>query len=392
MTESLNRKIARRYSKAVSNENFRSDGTLLATATVYDSTADLPTSGIERGAQGYVSSNQRLYIRGTGGWYNIATINNTPTINSVQTAGGDSSPFTLATDGSTTTVITITATDTEGFPITFSATTDVGFDSIATVSNDSSVFTITPLSEDSAGTATSGTLTFKASDGVNIASEVATFTIVFKVDNSAYTVFLVKGSGNNKTNDAAPTDAKSNTVTSSGTYNTAKSPYSRRSVIFRNDAAGTNYIRADAALDSLTSTTPDCTFEGWYYINSAGNTTFEALFGCNAANDGDNILIAAYKSNKLEIIYNKQTTQVSTKNIPVGEWFYLTVTLDSSDGLRAYINGQLYISDTVETLHAALSACDFLIGAEFDSNESVGNYLNGYVSDFRIYLFLIQII
>ena len=111
MAESLNRKIARRYSKAVSNENFRSDGTLFATATVYDSTADLPTSNVTRGAQGYVSSNQRLYIRGTGGWYNIATINNTPSINSVQTARGDSSPFTLASDGATTTVITITATD-----------------------------------------------------------------------------------------------------------------------------------------------------------------------------------------------------------------------------------------------------------------------------------------
>ena len=200
MAESLNRKIARRYSKAVTLDNFKSDGTLVATARVYDSTVDLPTSGIAVGAQGYVSSNQRLYIRGTGGWYNVATINNTPTINSVQTAGGDSSPFTLAIDGTTTTVITINATDSEGFPITFSAVTDVGFDSIATVSQDSSVFTITPFGEDSAGTATSGTLTFKATDGVNIASEVATFTLTFKVENCNFTTLLLKASGNNGTN------------------------------------------------------------------------------------------------------------------------------------------------------------------------------------------------
>ena len=179
-------------------------------ATIYDSTVSLPTTGVSAGAQAYVSSNQRLYIRGTGGWYNIATINNNPTINSVQTAAGDSSPFTLAKDGTTTTVITITATDSEGFPITFSAVTDVGFDSIATVSNDSSVFTITPFSQDSAGTATSGTLTFKASDGVNIAREVATFTLTFKINRSNFTTLLLKASGNNG-NNTDINDASSNT-------------------------------------------------------------------------------------------------------------------------------------------------------------------------------------
>ena len=52
MAESLNRKIARRYSKAVTLDNFKSDGTLVATARIYDSTVDLPTSGIAVGAQG----------------------------------------------------------------------------------------------------------------------------------------------------------------------------------------------------------------------------------------------------------------------------------------------------------------------------------------------------
>ena len=182
MTESINRKVARRFSRAVENNNFTSTGSIAGQAVFYDSTSDLPTSNIANGSQGYVVSNQRLYIRGTGGWYNIATINNSPSISSVRSDSGLSSPFNLAKDGITTTVIKINATDSEGFPLTFTATTDVGFDSIGTVSSqDSSVFTITPFSEESAGTATTGTITFKASDGVNIASEVASFVLTFKI-------------------------------------------------------------------------------------------------------------------------------------------------------------------------------------------------------------------
>ena len=52
---------------------------------------------------------------------------------------------------------------------------------MATVSQDSSVFTITPKSEANATTST-GTLTFKATDGVNIASEISTFTLTFSPD------------------------------------------------------------------------------------------------------------------------------------------------------------------------------------------------------------------
>ena len=189
----LNRKIARRYGKAIDLDNFKADGSLATGAPeIYDSAGLLPTSGVAVGTQAYVTANQKLYIRATGGWYNVATVNTTPTISSVADASSNTSPFDLAKDGSTTTVITITATDSEGFPLTFSAVANSGFNGLATVAQDSSVFTITPKSQ-AAATTTSGTLTFRASDGVNIASEIATFVLNFAAivdQTSTYTTPL----------------------------------------------------------------------------------------------------------------------------------------------------------------------------------------------------------
>lgn len=180
----------RRFAKIANDVT--ADGTLTAAAispdvdlgggiTVYDSTGLLPYVGNEAGDQAFVNSNNRLYIWEGAGWYNVALINRSPSILSVTDAEGFASPFTLADDGSTPTIVTITAADSDGDPITYTVTKGSGFDSIATVSQDSSVFTITPLSEDSVGVAISGTLTFNVSDGVNISSSVSTFRTDFLI-------------------------------------------------------------------------------------------------------------------------------------------------------------------------------------------------------------------
>ena len=62
---------------------------------IYDSAGLLPTSGVTNGTQAYVTANQKLYIRATGGWYNVATVNTTPTISSVADASSNTSPFDL---------------------------------------------------------------------------------------------------------------------------------------------------------------------------------------------------------------------------------------------------------------------------------------------------------
>jgi len=145
---------------------------------IYATRADMPASNNEAGDQAYVTENNRLYIWNGSGWYNVALLNVAPSIQSVLDSDSGTTPFSLATDGTATT-ITITAQDSDGDPVTYAAVTDVGFDGLATVSQADNVFTITPFSEGVA-TTTSGTITFTATDGVNSASSgVQTFTLSF---------------------------------------------------------------------------------------------------------------------------------------------------------------------------------------------------------------------
>ena len=184
---SLNRDIANSIGVAVENDVITETGEVSGGVSTYATTGDMPLTNNSAGDQAFVTGNDRLYIWSGSGWYNIAIVNNTPAINRIVDSDNDSdwTSFALKTDG-TSNIVTIVATDPEGFPITFTATTDSDFDQIATISQDSSVFTITPFSEDSAETGT-GTITFTASDGVNIASAVRTFSLTFSVGFTDFT-------------------------------------------------------------------------------------------------------------------------------------------------------------------------------------------------------------
>ena len=139
---------------------------------LYATPDDLPLVGSNAGDQAYVTSTNRLYIWNGTGWFNIALINTNPTI----TTGG-AATYELARNGSATT-ITLAATDPEDVPIAWSyAVTAGSLGSTATVSQADNVFTVTPSStEADAGTFS---LTFTASDGVNIATSTSAFTLSF---------------------------------------------------------------------------------------------------------------------------------------------------------------------------------------------------------------------
>ena len=143
--------------------------------SVYSTLDSLPTSALTAGDQAFVSENNRIYVSNGSGWYNVALLNATPTL-SISPSGA----VTLATDGTTPTVITLTATDSDNADanLTYSVESDGSFTDIATLSQDSSVFTITPLAEGSA-TPGSSTLTFKVSDGISFGSGTTTFSLTF---------------------------------------------------------------------------------------------------------------------------------------------------------------------------------------------------------------------
>ena len=149
--------------------------------TVYATLDDLPTSGLSAGDQAFITSTNRIYVSNGSGWYNVALINATPTL-TISPSGA----VTLATDGSTPTVITLTGADSDNADanLTYTVESDWSFATIATLSQDSSVFTITPLAEGSA-TPGSSTLTFKVSDGISFGSGTTQFSLTFGPDWSA---------------------------------------------------------------------------------------------------------------------------------------------------------------------------------------------------------------
>jgi hypothetical protein len=143
----------------------------------YTTIEELPLSGNKVGDQALVTSTNKLYIWTGSGWYTIALINQTPTWDS---NGQPLSTYSLDADSpQQSIVITLLATDPEGFPISYSAIADSDFLSIASISQDSSIFTITPKTESQVPEGGSGYVTFKATDGSNIASSIAEFTLIF---------------------------------------------------------------------------------------------------------------------------------------------------------------------------------------------------------------------
>ena len=171
------------------------------------SSADtLPAIG-SNGDQAYVTSTNRLYVYTGSGWYNIALVNSSPVFTI-----SPNSTYELSTTGAQTN-ITVLAIDSDESPITYSTVTDSNFDAFASIAKDSDngrSFTVT-VDSDAASTA-SGTVTFRASDGVNIATAVSTFSITFTVINSHHSVLLLKS--NDSDNDTGTlTDRSSNNYT-----------------------------------------------------------------------------------------------------------------------------------------------------------------------------------
>jgi hypothetical protein len=145
----------------------------------YTTAAELPTTGLTAGSQAFVTSTGRLYISNGSGWYNIALINQAPYW--IEQPDGS---YALSTTGLST-VITILAGDSDGSVPTYTATSDSDFNSIATITTDSegadgTRFIITPIdSENGTAIAGTGTVTFIATDGINQASVVSTFSLTF---------------------------------------------------------------------------------------------------------------------------------------------------------------------------------------------------------------------
>jgi len=252
--------------------------------TVYSTIGDLPLSDVTTGAQAYVSSTNRLYIWNGTGWYNIALINTAPTI----TTGGDAA-YTLATDGAPS-IVTLEANDPEGLPIIWSyAVTAGSLGSTATVSQSDNVFTITPstLEADAGGF----TLTFTASDGVNLATSASEFSLAFAGDWS-----LATQQAKIQASDRGASDRFSDPVSISGDGNTIIAGARLEDTGGSNAGAAFIFARSgstwteQALLQTSDIETND--YFGWAVSISADGNTIIA--GASGEDTGDTDVGAAY--------------------------------------------------------------------------------------------------
>lgn len=347
-----------------------------SSTTVYATIDLLPLSGASTGDQAYVSGNNRLYLWNGTGWYNIALINTTPSIS------GASATYDLATDGTATTV-TITATDPEGIPITYSIASDTS-GNIATVSqgtgSNTNVFTITP----STNAANAGTfsLTFRASDGVNIATAVSSFTLVFTVSNSNYTTALITSVGANNAVNNSFDDASTNnhTITANGnvTQNTF-SPYRRGGYSAYFDGTG-DYLGAGGSSNNE-SLSGDFCIEAWIYPTGTNDGT---ILGNYLSGPNRGWSIRSYTNNNLYLYFqinggSQIVYQTATDSVNPKEWNHV-VWCRSGTNTSVFINGTRADNRTLSG--TAAGAGGVAVGSL--SQGFVGYHFTGYISDARV--------
>lgn len=338
----------------------------------YSSVINLPLSGNNIGDQAFVSENNRLYIWTGVGWYSIALINQTPAWDS---GGQPLSSYTLDADSpQQSTIISLSATDPEGLPISYSYITGGSMDSMATVSQDSSVITITPNTLGQLGPGTyTGTITFRASDGVNLASALSEFTLSFvtTVENSRYTSALITTNGTTGSNNVI-TDSSPNNYTITNTTNYAQitsfSPYRSGGYSWFFDGTG-DYISTPS--DAITIGTNDFTYEAWIYptLNQGWGAIISPVYGTGGIG-------LFYNSGNLTA-YGSGTLLSWTGILQLNVWQHVAFTRENNV-LYLYHNGVKYGTSAANTYNLINSL--YNIGANGSGSENFG----GYISNARI--------
>ena len=358
--------------------------TAAAGTATYSSADTLPVSATN-GDQALVTSTNRLYIYTNGGWYNIALVNTTPYFTTSAAATYD-----LSTTGAATT-ITLLAVDSEGINIVYTATTDSDFDGIATLSRDSDngrIFTITPTdSENGTAVTGTGTITFKASDGVNVASTLSTFNLTFitTISNSNYTTLLSKADTAGTDNQV---DASTNTYTITEAGNvtsSAFSPYHPGGYSTYFDGTGDYLSGNDMGLGGAGT----FTVEAWVYptvYNTYANDIYS--HGANSSVGADFLAFGLKPDGNVQMFKGSGTPALLSTSAPcatLNQWYHVAFVRESNNNTSAYVNGVLVAGPT--TLTGALTSAPSgraFIGTQSYSAGASDRSFEGYMRDVRI--------
>ena len=356
-----------------------------AATTIYsDMAALIAATGMSAGDQALVTALNKVFMYTGTAWYLVATMTN----DSPTAITGVDGTYTLATDGTATT-ITAVSTDPEGFALTWSyAVTTGSLGSTATVSQTDNVFTITPsTTEADAG---SFSITFSVTDGATGAvSAVSSFTLAFSVVNSRYTALSVRATntGSNQTFDDA--SASNHTITVAGdTTASTFSPHRHGGYSTYFDGTG-DYISAANNADFNVGSS-DFTLECWAYIESVngnagicgsytttGNQRSYLIYQTDPSSGTKNFGVAMSGDGTWQI-GSGFDSGVAVSNY-LNQWVHLALT-KSGTNATLYLNGNSIgtTSSAPSTLHS--STGEFIVGQTNGNNI----HTTGYISDVRL--------
>tara|TARA_B110000977_G_scaffold100890_1_gene132323 strand:- start:662 stop:1786 length:1125 start_codon:yes stop_codon:yes gene_type:complete len=325
------------------------------TTVAYATASDLPLIGNSSGDIAFVDGLNRLFIWNGSGWYNIALINTNPTITT-----GPNASYVFAKDG-TPIVITLVANDPEGIPITWShAVTTGSLGNTATITNVDNVFTITPSTlEADAG---EFSITFTASDGVNLATAASTFTLVFAVDGWEYAKVSV---GTNGTVIYDKTGLSTLNLVGNVDALTNVTKYDDRSLHF--DGAG-DVISTNVGQGT---TTEDFTMEAWVYTIPHGSSPHQGIMTfTTVSTPGTTTGTCLYilNGNSLDWYSNGIIIRVTNVIAPYN-WIHVAVTRTSGVA-RMFVNGTQVGPNT---------SWAGALGTQLDIGVQTGLWFNGYM-------------
>ena len=352
--------------------------------TVYDSVNELPVQSLVSGAQAYVKSNKRLYVTLNNAYYNIATVNLTPTVTL-----DPSGTIVLSDSGQPSAIVTMIATDSDGrdADLTFAVESDGNMLGRATLTQDSSVFTINPLTADSGATTGTFTLTFKANDGINIGTATKDFSLTFSattVDQSSSTVLLMKASGIGKAHEGISYQYGSDPILENVGFTTnTGTPIATSFSPYRSGGYSTYFVGASDWIDYGTVSaignvgTGDFTYECWFYNTDLDQGSNPTLFAINSYTNGL-LLRVNVTTNRDVDVYIANSQRGFAYTFEENTWYHLIWTRESGT-VKMWINGE-YQSSFTATMSGSITSGNIRIGS---ANHNTAHDWKGYITDVR---------
>ena len=350
--------------------------TVAAGAVVYATADLLPLSGNSAGDMAYVTATNRFYINNGSGWYSVSLVNTNPNITSVQDASSNTTPFTLATDG-TATVITVTAADPEEVPLTYGYSVTSGSLNGSTVTqgtgSNTNVFTVTPHASQDA----TFTLTFTASDGINQATSANAFSLSFVtiVADSNHTTLLATATGTSDNNNITDSSSNNHSITVNGDAHAGTfSPYRSGGYSTYFDGNGDYLQNNDGTGAGEVGSGAFC-IEAWVYKLS--NSSFDSI--CSLGTGENSYQFEAGEAaDYVRWETNQGAVLTSTTTLNLNQWYHVAVSRDSSNNIRLYVDGTK--EDQTTNTEDYSDAGPF----EIARNRGSTDEFEGYIRDLRI--------